>query len=256
MHVERRDRGALQPPLRARPTTAGSETYRRRRRRRVDGRRRGGGLGWSHRRTVPVGERIFMRRTGVFGRRDSIIGRCCPGESSNEARPEDGEGHSMKCARCDSDVPLEAKFCPECGMQPRQRWPLRLAAELHPEASRREDPERTPFGGRREEADQRDVRRRERLDGAARRPRSGRSARPARPGARADDGGRASLRGHRQPGDGRRHHGALRRAARARGPRRARLLRGAAHPGDARPAGPLGPSPPTRDSRRCACASA
>ena len=51
------------------------------------------------------------------------------------------------------------------------------------------------------------------------------------PGARADDGGRPPLRGHGQPGDGRRHHGALRRAARPRGPRRARLLRGAADAG-------------------------
>ena len=40
----------------------------------------------------------------------------------------------------------------------------------------------------------------------------------------ADDGGRPPLRGHRQPGDGRRHHGALRRAARPRGSRRARVL--------------------------------
>ena len=38
---------------------------------------------------------------------------------------------------------------------------------------------------------------------------------------------RAPLRGHRQPVHRRRHHGALRRADRARGPRAARLLRGA-----------------------------
>ena len=52
-----------------------------------------------------------------------------------------------------------------------------------------------------------------------------------RPGARADDGGRPSLRGHGQPGDGRRDHGAVRRAARPRGSRRARLLRRAPHAG-------------------------
>ena len=49
-----------------------------------------------------------------------------------------------------------------------------------------------------------------------------------RSGARTHDGGGASLRGHGQPGDGRRHHGAVRGAARPRGPRRARLLRRAA----------------------------
>ena len=45
---------------------------------------------------------------------------------------------------------------------------------------------------------------------------------------RDPDRGRAPLRGHRQPVHRRRHHGAVRRADRARGPRAARLLRGAA----------------------------
>ena len=53
--------------------------------------------------------------------------------------------------------------------------------------------------------------------------------------ARVDDGGGAPLRGHRQPGPRRRHHGALRRAGGARGPRGARLLRGAAHAGQHQP---------------------
>ena len=53
----------------------------------------------------------------------------------------------------------------------------------------------------------------------------------------ADDGGGAPLRRHGEPGDGRRHHGALRRAARPRGPRRARLLRGAADAGEHHHAG-------------------
>ena len=39
-----------------------------------------------------------------------------------------------------------------------------------------------------------------------------------RPGARAHDGGRASIRGHGQPGDGRRNHGSLRRTPGTRGP--------------------------------------
>ena len=47
-----------------------------------------------------------------------------------------------------------------------------------------------------------------------------------------DDGRRPPLRGHREPGDGRWDHGALRRAARPRGPRRASLLRGAPDAGD------------------------
>ena len=45
---------------------------------------------------------------------------------------------------------------------------------------------------------------------------------------RHDDGG-APLRGHRQQGAGRRHHGPVRRADRARGSRGARLLRRARH---------------------------
>ena len=52
------------------------------------------------------------------------------------------------------------------------------------------------------------------------------------PGARADDGGRPPLRGHGQPGDGRRDHGALRRAARPRGSRGAGVLRGAPDAGE------------------------
>ena len=42
---------------------------------------------------------------------------------------------------------------------------------------------------------------------------------------RRDDRGRPPLRGDRLPGDGRRHHGAVRGAARPRGPRRPSLLR-------------------------------
>ena len=65
------------------------------------------------------------------------------------------------------------------------------------------------------------------FDGAARRPRSRGGPQAPRPRARAHDGGRPPLRGHGEPGDGRRDHGALRRAARPRGPRRAGVLRGA-----------------------------
>ena len=45
------------------------------------------------------------------------------------------------------------------------------------------------------------------------------------PALRAHDGGGAPLRRHGESGPGRWHHGAVRRAARARGPRPARLLR-------------------------------
>ena len=100
---------------------------------------------------------------------------------------------------------------------------------LHPQAPRREDPhlEGRPRG--RAQAGHRALRRPQGLDGAARRPRPRGGAEAPRPRARADDGGRPPLRGHRQPGDGRRDHGAVRRAARPRGPRGARLLRRAAH---------------------------
>ena len=65
----------------------------------------------------------------------------------------------------------------------------------------------------------------------ARRPRSGGGAAAPRSGPRAHDGGGPSLRGHRQPGHGRRHHGALRRADRPRGSRGAGVLCGALNPG-------------------------
>ena len=45
---------------------------------------------------------------------------------------------------------------------------------------------------------------------------SGRGTQDPRPGARVHDGSGAPLRRHREPGDGRRGHGALRRPARAR----------------------------------------
>ncbi len=53
-------------------------------------------------------------------------------------------------------------------------------------------------------------------------------ARRARSVLRDPQRRRAPLRGHRQPVHRRRHHGAVRRADRARGSRAARLLRGAA----------------------------
>ena len=92
--------------------------------------------------------------------------------------------------------------------------------------TRREDSHLEGRARRRAEAGNGPLRGSQGIHGAPRRPRSGRITEAPGSGARSDDGGRALLRGHGQPGDGRRDHGALRRAALTRGPRRARLLRG------------------------------
>ena len=112
--------------------------------------------------------------------------------------------------------------------------PGRRARGLHAQAPRREDPhvQERPRG--RAQAGDRPLRGPQGLDGAAGRSRSRGGPRAARRRPRAHDGGGAPLRGHRQPGHGRRHHGALRGAARARGPRGPCLLRGAPHEGHAR----------------------
>src|SRR5947207_2394564 len=109
--------------------------------------------------------------------------------------------------------------------RPRRRDTLRLAGRVHAHAHRGEDSQlaRRPRG--RAQTRHRAVRRPQGLDGAPGRP--GRRGRPpaARRRARAHDRGRPSLRGHREPGHGRRHHGPLRRADRPRGSRRPRVLR-------------------------------
>ena len=164
----------------------------------------------------------------------------------------------MQCPRCQAE---NRAWCCFCGVTGR-RWlcPARpaasrtsprknsaaavtpLTAPRPPEppartpsptrqASGREDPHREERPRRRAQAGHRPLRRPQGLDGAARRPRPRGGAQAPRPGPRADDGGRPPLRGHGQPGDGRRHHGAVRRAARPRGSRRARLLRRPAHAG-------------------------
>ena len=141
------------------------------------------------------------------------------------------------CAKCGRQLSPTAKFCPECAhptglsAAPPPAHAIRLPGVLHPQAPRREDPDLQERAGGRAQAGHGALRRPEGLDGAARRPRSRGGPQAPRPRPRADDGGRPPLRGHRQPGDGRRHHGALRRAARPRGSRRARLLRRAADAG-------------------------
>src|SRR5215813_12618512 len=97
--------------------------------------------------------------------------------------------------------------------------PPGLARSLYSEAPRREDPHLEERAGRRAQARHRALRGSARVAGAPRHAGSGRCAQASRSRPRADDGGGPSLRGHRQPGHGRRDHGAVRRAP---GPRRSR----------------------------------
>ena len=88
------------------------------------------------------------------------------------------------------------------------------ATDVHPRLSRGEDSHLPQRPRRRAQAGHRAVCRPQRLHGAAGRPRPRRGAAAPRSRAGAHDGGRAPLRGHGQPGHGRRHHGALWGAAR------------------------------------------
>jgi hypothetical protein len=125
---------------------------------------------------------------------------------------------------------------------------LRLPRRLYPAGPGREDPDRARGSGGRAQAGDGALRGHEGLARAAGRPRSRGRAAHAGPGAGPDDGGGAPVRGHRQPGAGRRDHGDLRRPGRPREPRGARGLRGAAHArGRARP-GPR--AAPRRGARR------
>ena len=163
----------------------------------------------------------------------------------------------MRCPRCQAQARDNAKFCDACGarlavrVRPAAPLPRPRAASARPaaracrrlppadrfaspsaytpEPPRREDPHlaRRPRG--RAQAGHRALRRPQELDGAARRPRPRGGAQAPRRGARAADGGGPPLRGHGEPGHGRRHHGPLRRSGRPRGSRRARLLRRPAH---------------------------
>ena len=138
-----------------------------------------------------------------------------------------------RCRRARSSV--HSARSPSRSRSRPQRDALRLTRRLHAApAHRREDPQLEGRARGRAEACDRALRRPQGLDGAPRRPRPGGGAAAPRPGARADDGGGPPLRGHGEPGHGRRDHGALRRAARPRGPRGARLLRGAPDAGDRR----------------------
>ena len=75
-----------------------------------------------------------------------------------------------------------------------------IARDLHAQASGPENPELQGGARRRAQAGHGAVRRSQGLDGAAGRPRPRGGAQAPRPGARTHDGGRPSLRGHRQSG--------------------------------------------------------
>ena len=106
---------------------------------------------------------------------------------------------------------------------------LRVARHLHAKASRGSHPHIQGRARRRAQGRHGPLCRPQGIDGAPLRSRPGGGAPDPRSGAGPDDGCGASVRGHREPGDGRRDHGALRRAARPRGSRGARVLRGAPH---------------------------
>ena len=89
---------------------------------------------------------------------------------------------------------------------------LCLGQGLHAKASCAKNSHLARDARRRTQAGDGAVRGFERLDGAHRRARSGGGAGHPRAGARSHDGGGASLRGDREPRDGRRHHGPFRRA--------------------------------------------
>ena len=158
------------------------------------------------------------------GRRRASTAMMCP-----RCQAENREGRRF-CAKC--AAPL-AVACPSCGFsnEPGEDFCGGCAAPLtvasRPDEARFASPQSyTPkhlaekiltskgaLEGR-AQAGHRAVRRPQGLDGAAGRPGPRGGAQAPRSRARADDGGRPSLRGHRQPGDGRRDHGAVRRADR------------------------------------------
>ena len=138
----------------------------------------------------------------------------------------------LSCARCSAQLPPGARFCDTCGQpvgeapqpaperDPRDYTPKHLAEKiLRIEVRPR----------RRAQAGDGAVRRRKGLDGAGGAGRRRGVASHPRPLLRDPGRRRAPLRGHRQSIHRRRHHGALRCADRARGPRAAGVLRRAPH---------------------------
>ena len=136
--------------------------------------------------------------------------------------PECGARTSASCAACGVELLEGAKFCAECGAaqalvvnprferEPRAYTPKHLADRILTS--------RTALEGERKQVTVlfADV---TGLDGARRAGRPRGLARDPRPLLRDPHRRRAPLRGHGQPVHRRRHHGAVRRADRARGPR-------------------------------------
>src|SRR5215813_2467664 len=175
----------------------------------------------------------------------SLSSRSC--SSSREwSPPPQAEAPGMKCSRCQHENPSDAVFCQECGTRFEAACqscgtPNELSAKFCKKCGQRLNGPQTSqavpdarFGSPESytpkhltekiltskaaleggaQASHGALRRPQRLDGAPRRPGPRGSTRDSRSGSGTHDGGRAPLRGHGEPSDGRRHHGALRRAA-------------------------------------------
>jgi ribosomal protein L40E len=182
----------------------------------------------------------------------------------------------MRCSRCQQENPVGVKFCGECGTKlevrcsqcgvgnpPTNKFCHECGTALSagaPESTLPSPVAYTPKHLAEKILTSKAVLEGERkqvtvlfadLKGsmellADRDPRGG--AQAARPRARTDDGGGAPLRGHREPGHGRRDHGVVWGADRPRGPRGAGVLRGAPDAGVGEALLRWGPALPRRRS--------
>ena len=139
-------------------------------------------------------------------------------------------GDSVNCPSCRSREPRRGEVLQRLRCAPGGAGDHPRAALLHAAPPRREDPRLQERARGRAQAGHRPLRRRRALDGARRARRSRGVASPPRSPLPDPRGRRPPLRGDHQPVHRRRHHGALRRPDRARGPRPARL-RGRARDG-------------------------
>ncbi len=166
----------------------------------------------------------------------------------------------MKCPRCEHQNPQGARFCEECAtllapMCSNCGTPLSATAKFchacaHPVAVTADTLQRSPAAYIPKHLAEKILTSKAALEGerkqvtvlfadlkgsmellADRDPEEARKILDLDPVPRANDGGRPSLRGHRQSGSGRRDHGALRGAPCPGGPRSAGLLRRSPHAG-------------------------
>ncbi len=133
----------------------------------------------------------------------------------------------------------EVRRCPR---RRRHTFARALAGGIHTALPDREDPHLSRRARRRAQAGDGALRRRQGIAGARPQRRRRGLAPGARPLLRDPRRRRPPLRGNDQPVHGRRDHGALRRSDRTRGPRAARVFRGARDP--RRAGGILGRAPP------------